>query len=598
MESIVVGMTFSKPQDPLEYIESCVKRIRDNDLLSNHPAHPRIRWSTFLPALPAISPEKTKPALGRTDIRRREAAVPVLHPYKRQILDNPVLVKQQQAALPAIQTQEISMTSKAWKNIVFVLGGSGKGTNCEKLAKEFQYAHLSAGDLLREEVAKSTPIGKEIDKLMKEGQIVPTCSFETLERRLLERGKTSGRSDDNIDTIKKRFVTFQEHSAPVIEYYQKRGKCTVIDSEQTVDQVYELARKVFQAPCPLNYNNLVFVLGGPGAGKGTQCAKIVETYKYKHISTGDLLRREVENQTPVGLQVSSYLSNGKMAPMDIILYLLREEVAKNTDAVGILIDGFPRAMDQALEFERTIGAPRAIMSFHCPLDVLQERLLERGKTSGRSDDNVATITKRFQTFQEESMPVITYYSDIGKCIKIMGTSDPETVFANLQKQFSFASPDSKPALVVSGPSGTGKSTLLNRLFAKYPSVFGFSVSHTTRSPRHGETHGQSYHFVSHETFKAMETNEQFIETNEFSGNFYGTSKDAIKAIQNANKICVLDLDIAGVKAMKSIGLPAYFVFIEPPSIAQLEARLRARNSETPASLAMRLNTAKEAMDYA
>ncbi len=141
------------------------------------------------------------------------------------------------------------------------------------------------------------------------------CSMETLEQRLLERGKTSGRADDNLETIKKRFATFKEQSEPVIEYYRKRGKCTEISSEKSIEEVYNEARELFVSPVPINHRNMIFVLGGPGSGKGTQCANIIKEFGFKHISTGDLLRKEVDQQTPIGLQVSQYMANGSMAPM-------------------------------------------------------------------------------------------------------------------------------------------------------------------------------------------------------------------------------------------------------------------------------------------
>lgn len=155
----------------------------------------------------------------------------------------------------------------------------------------------------------------------------------------------------------------------------------------------------------------------------------------------------------------------------------------------------------------------------------------------------------------------------------------------------------KFAVVVSGPSGSGKSTLLKKLFEKY-NHFAFSVSHCTRAPRKGELDKVSYHFTDPQSFKIMLNENKFIETAEFSGNYYGTSYEAIKTVQDTNKICVLDLEVKGVQSIKKTQIKALFVFIQPPSLEILEQRLRNRNTETEESLQKRLASAQEAFDYA
>ncbi|KAI9356751.1 P-loop containing nucleoside triphosphate hydrolase protein [Zopfochytrium polystomum] len=148
-------------------------------------------------------------------------------------------------------------------------------------------------------------------------------------------------------------------------------------------------------------------------------------------------------------------------------------------------------------------------------------------------------------------------------------------------------------LVISGPSGVGKSTLLKKLFEKYPDAFGFSVSHTTRSPRPGEENGKAYHFVTRDEFEKIVAENGFIEHTEFSGNLYGTSFATVKTVQDAGKICVLD-----VKNIKNTSLNAKFIFIRPPTVDDLEKRLRGRGTETEESLQKRLAAAKAEIEYA
>ncbi|ORX64184.1 guanylate kinase, partial [Basidiobolus meristosporus CBS 931.73] len=153
-------------------------------------------------------------------------------------------------------------------------------------------------------------------------------------------------------------------------------------------------------------------------------------------------------------------------------------------------------------------------------------------------------------------------------------------------------------IVVSGPSGSGKSTLLTKLFAEYPEKFGFSVSHTTRKPRPGEIPGVSYHFVDRRQMEEEIRKERFVEHAEFSGNLYGTSLEAIRNVSKSGKLCVLDIDMQGVKSVKKSNLNARFVFVSPPSLEALEQRLRDRGTETETSLRSRLDAASGELDYA
>ncbi|XP_028607465.2 guanylate kinase isoform X1 [Podarcis muralis] len=151
-------------------------------------------------------------------------------------------------------------------------------------------------------------------------------------------------------------------------------------------------------------------------------------------------------------------------------------------------------------------------------------------------------------------------------------------------------------VVLSGPSGAGKSTLLKKLLKDYENVFGFSVSHTTRQPRPGEVNGKDYHFVTREEMQKQIDAGGFIENAEFSGNMYGTSKAAIQAVQAQNQICILDIDMQGVKNIKKTDLNPIYISVQAPSIEVLEKRLRDRQTETEDSLQKRLNAARIDME--
>ncbi|XP_063308880.1 guanylate kinase isoform X2 [Pelobates fuscus] len=148
-------------------------------------------------------------------------------------------------------------------------------------------------------------------------------------------------------------------------------------------------------------------------------------------------------------------------------------------------------------------------------------------------------------------------------------------------------------VVLSGPSGAGKSTLLKMLLRDHEGTFGFSVSHTTRNPRPGEANGKDYHFVTREEMQRGIDNGEFLEHAVFSGNMYGTSKSAVRDVQARNQICILDIDMQGVKSIKKTDLNPIYISIQPPSVDILEKRLRDRKTESEESLQKRLKAARE-----
>ncbi|WVR03638.1 guanylate kinase [Kwoniella sp. DSM 27419] len=157
-------------------------------------------------------------------------------------------------------------------------------------------------------------------------------------------------------------------------------------------------------------------------------------------------------------------------------------------------------------------------------------------------------------------------------------------------------------LVMCGPSGTGKSTLLNTLFSDHPGQFGFSVSHTTRKPRPGEENGREYHFVTRDEFMDRVGKGEFLEWAEFGGNCYGTTFAALSALHP--KRCILDIELQGVLQLRAKAsqqtppLEPVYLFLSPPSISILKSRLSGRGTETEASIRKRLDAAKAELTYA
>ncbi len=155
------------------------------------------------------------------------------------------------------------------------------------------------------------------------------------------------------------------------------------------------------------------------------------------------------------------------------------------------------------------------------------------------------------------------------------------------------------SVVICGPSGVGKGTIISRLLKEYPAKLGLSVSHTSRKPREGEINGLHYHFVTREYLENDIRNGpiKFIETAQVHANLYGTRADAVESVHRADKVCVLDLDTKGVQQVKSNGFPARLMFIAPPSLESLEERLRNRGTESEEQVRLRVANAREELEY-
>lgn len=172
-------------------------------------------------------------------------------------------------------------------------------------------------------------------------------------------------------------------------------------------------------------------MGGPGSGKGTQCAKLIEEFGYAHVSVGDLLRVIVAQKTEVGMQMDEIMKEGKLVPGSIVMGILKNHLTSLlASGKGVLIDGFPRELAQAIDFEKNIGLISTVIYYECSPEAMKVRLLKRGETSGRSDDNEESIGKRLNTFFEQTVPVAEYFEKSGKLVRIRSDQGaPDEVYA-------------------------------------------------------------------------------------------------------------------------------------------------------------------------
>ena len=179
--------------------------------------------------------------------------------------------------------------------------------------------------------------------------------------------------------------------------------------------------------------NIIFI-GAPGVGKGTQSALIEKDYSIAHIATGDMLRENISNNTELGKTAKSYMDKGELVPDSLVIDMLTDRIKKDDCKKGFMLDGFPRTMEQAKELSKILDnlnyKINAVIDIYASEEVIIDRLLKRG----RSDDNEETIKNRIKVFESQSKPVLEYYNDKVKIIKIESVGTPEEVYAKIKKE--------------------------------------------------------------------------------------------------------------------------------------------------------------------
>ncbi|KAI3382973.1 hypothetical protein SNEBB_003135 [Seison nebaliae] len=350
--------------------------------------------------------------------------------------------------------------------------GSGKSSLAKKLANDYDYETISLEDMLegaskgndelanriKEAITKKEEIPAElvidlmqtsmndgllknhrkrfvlddilttkyqVDEFMKQGMKISSIISLEGEKQIF-KDRLSSPSDD-YDAITDKYAKELEEAVKCME--EKDNECTVfqVNAERSLDDTYLEITDLLEKTVHLDDNDeempsisrnltdctVVVITGGPGSGKGTQCDKIVEKYHYIHLSTGDILREEAKK--PENAELNKVMTSGQLVSLEIILGLLKKrmkeelEKAPKGKPIRYLLDGFPREVAQAQKLKLEVTVPQLVISLECSDDTLTQRLLNRGKTSGRADDNESTIRKRLNTFHESTKPVLQYY---------------------------------------------------------------------------------------------------------------------------------------------------------------------------------------------
>ncbi|MDR2968896.1 MAG: adenylate kinase [Tannerellaceae bacterium] len=181
----------------------------------------------------------------------------------------------------------------------------------------------------------------------------------------------------------------------------------------------------------------IVIFGAPGSGKGTQSERLIREFGLDHISTGDVLRKEIKEGSALGKTASEYIDKGQLLPDELIAEVLAKVLDEKEGSNGVIFDGFPRTIPQAIALKKILNKRATdvtvLINLHVAEEELIKRLLERGRISGRSDDNLDTIKSRLDVYHKQTLPLADYYIEEGKHVLIAGEGTVDEIFDRIKK---------------------------------------------------------------------------------------------------------------------------------------------------------------------
>ncbi|NP_001396671.1 adenylate kinase isoenzyme 5 isoform 8 [Mus musculus] len=458
-ESLLNGLMCSKPEDPIEYLETCLQKVKELGGCD------KVKWDTFVSqekkTLPPLNGGQSRRSFLRNVMPensnfpyRRYDRLPPIHQFS---IESDTDLSE---TAELIEEYEVFDPTRPRPKIILVIGGpgSGKGTQSLKIAERYGFQYISVGELLRKKIhsASSNRKWSLIAKIITNGELAPqettiteikqklmqipdeegividgfprdvaqalsfedqictpdlvvflACANQRLKERLQKRAEQQGRPDDNLKATQRRLVNFKQNAAPLVKYFQEKGLIVTFDADRDEDAVFH---DISVAVDSKLFPNKEAPMGGPGSGKGTQCEKLAEKYGFTHLSTGELLRQELTSESERSKLIRDIMERGDLVPSGVVLELLKEAmVASLGNTKGFLIDGYPREVKQGEEFGRRIGDPHLVICMDCSADTMTNRLLQRSQSSQRGEDGAKSIAKRLEAYHRASIPVVTYY---------------------------------------------------------------------------------------------------------------------------------------------------------------------------------------------
>lgn len=372
--------------------------------------------------------------------------------------------------------------------------GAGKGTQSRYIIEKYNLSYISTGDLLRKEIAEGTKLGKEADSVISQGQLVSdeiivqliektivsnpytngflfdgfprtymqayileglmiqhnsslSCLInldvdqDITVQRLLERGKSSGRSDDNETVIKKRLEEYNEKTHPVLEFYREKGILKNVDGNKSIDDVTDQIKGILKEEMKKRLFNVV-LFGYPGSGRGSHGEALAEKFGLEYIATGPMLAEEIAKGSKIGKSIEDAYNNGELVPDDVVVQLIEEKIEKSSgDVKGYIFKGFPRTLVQSYMLDGILKKHGSkisqIMEMEVPSLELVNRLDKRRDTDMKKtyDSNTQKILKRLNDYKDTTEPVVEKYKSLYGSVKIDGVGTHKEVFERISAEF-------------------------------------------------------------------------------------------------------------------------------------------------------------------
>jgi adenylate kinase len=367
--------------------------------------------------------------------------------------------------------------------------GAGKGTQSEFLTKKYKLYYISTGDLLRQEMAGNTKLGLEAAGIIAAGGLVsdeiivqiiektitdnpgsngflfdgfPRTHIQAyiLEglmlklhtalnclislsvpedesvRRLLNRGISSGRSDDNEAVIRNRLNEYNLKTLPVLQFYRDKGIYVDVDGTAGIDEVHEQITGIIRKELSKSLFNVV-LFGYPGSGRGSQGKALARKFGLEYVATGSMLEQEIKDGSATGKSLTALYENGQLVPDEIVVQLIEKKLAATKDVAGFIFKGFPRTLVQSYILDGLLkkhgSSISKIIEIEVPTLELIGRLDARSKTAGCMpyDTSTSKIVKRLHEHESKTVPVIEKYKQLHGVLKIDGTGTFDEVFARI-----------------------------------------------------------------------------------------------------------------------------------------------------------------------
>ncbi|MCK5857483.1 MAG: adenylate kinase [Bacteroidales bacterium] len=364
--------------------------------------------------------------------------------------------------------------------------GAGKGTQSKYLVEKYNLTYISTGDILRVEIAEGSELGNKAKNIIAAGRLVSDDLIvqiiekkilaekkdgilfdgfprtvvqayildglllkldtslsmmlslevpkEELITRLLERGKSSGRSDDNLTVIQSRLKEYEEKTMPLVDFYKDRGKYIAINGVGDINDITNHLNDAIEKTLKRTYFNIV-VTGKPGSGRGTQAKRIADQYNLAYISTGKLMRQEIADGTELGKACQRFMEKGDLVPDEFPIRIIEQAIRNNPHVNGFVFKGFPRTLVQAYILDGLLKKIDSEVNLAVQLQTTTleaiRRLSGRSKTTKARTYDMSTdvIIHRLEEWEGIiKKDVVSFYKNQNKIIQMHGDDDDGSVF--------------------------------------------------------------------------------------------------------------------------------------------------------------------------